>query len=396
MAIYKYSAKDINSKKVYGKVEANSREEVVSLLRSQNLYLLQCKEKEESMSQYKIPLKDLSEFCRQLGTMISSGMSLIVAMGIVTKRESNVKLEKVYKAVYIKLQQGFTLSNALASQGKAFPNLMINMMRASESSGLMDKTLIKLANQFDKENKINSKVKTAMYYPIGLVIVTLIVVLLVFTIILPNFLIVFEGMEMPLITKVMFGISDVIIHYWYWILIVVLVLIAIFTYALRIDKVRLRFDEMKLSVPIAGKLLVIIYTGRYARSMSSLYSSGVSMINSLNLARTTINNKYIEQQFDQVMKSVRDGTNLSTAINEVDGFDAKLPSSIYVGEESGRLDEMLDRIADDFDFESEIAIEKLVILLQPLMIIILGVLICLVVISVLLPIYGLYSSVSGK
>ena len=120
------------------------------------------------------------------------------------------------------------------------------------------------------------------------------------------------------------------------------------------------------------------------------------MINSLNLAKTTINNAYIEKQFDEVVATVRDGTNLSSAIHNIDGFDSKLANAVYVGEESGKLDDMLQRTADDFDFESEMAIEKMVTLLQPVMIIILGVMICLVVVSVILPIYGMYGSVSGK
>lgn len=396
MATYKYTAKDINSKKFHGKVEANSREELVSLLRSDNLYLLQCKELTEESNRYKIRLKELSELSRQLGTMVSSGMSLIIAMGIVTKRETNPKLSKIYKDVYVKLQQGFTLSNAMVSQGNAFPYLMINMLRASESTGMMDKTLMKLAVQYEKENKMNSKVKTAMFYPATLILITIGVVMLVFTVILPNFLDLFEGMEMPMVTQVMFMISDAIINYGHWILIGILVMIAAISYLLRVEKIRLKFDELKLSLPIVGKLLTVIYTARFARSMSSLYSSGVSMINSLNLAKSTINNTYIESQFDEVVKLVRDGTNLSSAIQKVNGFDAKLANSIYVGEESGRLDDMLDRIADDFDFESEIAIERMVTLLQPIMIIVLGLIICIVVVSVLLPIYGMYGSVSGK
>lgn len=396
MATFKYTAKDINSKKFHGKIEANSRAELVNLLRSDNLYLLKCSKMSDDENRYKIKLKELSELCRQVGTMISSGISLIMAMNIITKRENNPKLEKIYKDIYIKLQQGFTLSSALSAQGEAFPHLMINMIHASESTGMMDKTLIKLADQYDKDSKINAKVKSAMFYPIILIIITIAVVMLVFTVILPNFLDLFEGMEMPLITKIMFAISDVIIQQGHWILIIILMMIAGFSFLLRIEKVRLKFDKFKLSIPKVGSLLKIIYTARYARSMSSLYSSGVSMINSLNLAKTTINNTYIESQFEKVVRAVRDGSNLSTAIHDVDGFDAKLSNAIYVGEESGNLDDMLQRTADDFDFESEMAIEKMVTLLQPVMIIVLGIIICVVVISVILPIYGLYGSVSGK
>lgn len=397
MATFKYIAKDINSKKYHGKREVNSREELVALLRSENLYLLKCKEIEEEKSHYKIKLKELSEMCRQIGTMIASGISLIMAMNIIAKRETNEQLGKIYKDIYVKLQQGYTLSNAMAMQGNAFPSLMISMIRSSESSGLMDKTLLRLADQYDKDNKINAKVKSAMTYPIILVIVTFGVLILIFTAIMPNFIDAFTDIELPLITKIMFAISDAIINYGPWILIVILLIIAGISFALRNKTVRYKFDHFKLKIPKVGNLLKIIYTARFARSMSSLYSSGVSMINSLNLAKTTVNNAYIEKQFDAVIRAVRDGTNLSTAINDVDGFDIKLANAIYVGEASGQLDDMLQRTADDFDFESEMAIDRMVTLLQPIMIIILGIIICIVVVvAVILPAYSAYNQVSGK
>ena len=154
--------------------------------------------------------------------------------------------------------------------------------------------------------------------------------------------------------------------------------------------------KIKVHCPKVGYLTKIIYTARFARSMSSLYTSGVSMLNSLALARGTINNVYIASQFDEVIKQVRDGTNLSQAISIIDGFDPKLASSVYIGEESGKLDQTLLNVADDFDYEAELATEKMVTLLQPLMIIILGVIIGTIIISVMLPLYSLYGSIGSS
>ena len=272
---------------------------------------------------------------------------------------------------------------------------MINMIKASESTGLLDQTLSKLAVQFEKNHKINAKVKTAMFYPMLLGVITVGVLLLVFTVILPSFLDLFEGTTMPWITKVMFGISDLILNHSYLLLIVSVGLILGIRLSLRIDSVRLAFDQIKIKIPKVGKLLKVIYTARFARSMSSLYSSGVSMITALNLAKGTINNQYIEKQFDEVIQKVKNGSLLSSSIQGVEGFDEKLINYVYVGEESGRLDEMLEMVADDFDFEAEMAIEKLVNLLQPIMVIILGIVICSVVVSVLLPVYELYGNISA-
>ncbi|WP_270639277.1 type II secretion system F family protein [Longibaculum muris] len=396
MATFKYIAKDINSKKYHGKREVNSREELVTLLRSENLYLLKCKEIVKEENRKKMKLNDLSEFCRELGTMVSSGISLIMAMNIIAKRTPSPKLQALYKDIYVKLQQGLSLSDALAAQGEMFPSLMINMFRASESTGMLDKTSMKLATQFDKDNKLQNKVKSAMMYPMILVIVTIFVVIAVFTLILPNFFDMFGDAPIPLITQVMFGISKAMIADWEWFLIGVLIIICIITMSMRVTKIRFAWDKFKVHCPKVGYLTKIIYTARFARSMSSLYTSGVSMLNSLALARGTINNVYIASQFDEVIKQVRDGTNLSQAISIIDGFDPKLSSSVYIGEESGKLDQTLLNVADDFDYEAELATEKMVTLLQPLMIIILGVIIGTIIISVMLPLYSLYGSIGSS
>lgn len=396
MATFKYIAKDINSKKYHGKREVNSREELVALLRSENLYLLKCKEIVKEENRKKMKLNDLSEFCRELGTMVSSGISLIMAMNIIAKRTPNPKLQALYKDIYVKLQQGLSLSDALAAQGEMFPSLMINMFRASESTGMLDKTSMKLATQFDKDNKLQNKVKSAMMYPMILVVVTIFVVIAVFTLILPNFFDMFGDAPIPLITQVMFGISKAMIANWEWFIIGILIIICIITMSMRVTKIRFAWDKFKVHCPKVGYLTKIIYTARFARSMSSLYTSGVSMLNSLALARGTINNVYIASQFDEVIKQVRDGTNLSQAISTVDGFDPKLASSVYIGEESGKLDQTLLNVADDFDYEAELATEKMVTLLQPLMIIILGVIIGTIIVSVMLPLYSLYGSIGSS
>ena len=395
MATFRYTAKDINSKKITGKAEANSREELVAMLRLQNLFLLKCKNIDKVEKKQKMKNKELSEFCRELGAMISSGISLIMAMNILTKRATNQKSKEIYKEIYVKLQQGLSFSDTLASMPGVFPPLMINMFRASESTGMMDVTAKKLAVQFDKDNKLQNKVRSAMLYPMILIVVTVVVVIAVFTLILPSFFDVFGDIELPLITQIMFAISKAMLAHWEWFLIGILLIIFIMTMLMKLPKIRFSWDKFKVHAPKIGYLTRIIYTARFARSMSSLYTSGVSMLNSLALAKATINNSYVESQFDEVISQVRSGTSLSQAVSIIDGFDPKLSSSIYIGEESGQLDQMLTNVADDFDYEAELATEKMVTFLQPLMIIILGFVIGTIIISVILPMYTLYGSIGA-
>ena len=395
MATFRYTAKDINSKKITGKAEANSREELVAMLRLQNLFLLKCKNIDKVEKKQKMKNKELSEFCRELGAMISSGISLIMAINILTKRATNQKSKEIYKEIYVKLQQGLSFSDTLASMPGVFPPLMINMFRASESTGMMDVTAKKLAVQFDKDNKLQNKVRSAMLYPMILIVVTVVVVIAVFTLILPSFFDVFGDIELPLITQIMFAISKAMLAHWEWFLIGILLIIFIMTMLMKVPKIRFSWDKFKVHAPKIGYLTRIIYTARFARSMSSLYTSGVSMLNSLALAKATINNSYVESQFDEVISQVRSGTSLSQAVSIIDGFDPKLSSSIYIGEESGQLDQMLTNVADDFDYEAELATEKMVTFLQPLMIIILGFVIGTIIISVILPMYTLYGSIGA-
>jgi putative type II secretion pathway protein xcpS len=175
-------------------------------------------------------------------------------------------------------------------------------------------------------------------------------------------------------------------------LIGVLCMVALIAGMLRVEKIRYKVDQMKLKFPKLGKLLGTIYTSRFARNMCSLYTSGISIINGLMIVKDNIGNKYIESQFDQVIRMVRNGTSLSQSIQKIDGFDAKLASSIYIGEESGKLEDMLSSLADDFDYEAEMATQKMVAMLEPIMIIFLALIVLCVMLSVLLPIYQMYQN----
>lgn len=396
MAIYKYVARDINAKKITGKTVARDEHELSQLLRVKDMYLISHKDitKEETKN-YKMKLKELANFCREIGTMMNSGLPLIRTVSILASREDNKKLKAIYNDIYVKLQQGQTLSDALKEQGKAFPDILIQMVRSGEASGNMQDTMMVLNNQFTNDNKIKNKVKSAMTYPVILGIVTIVVLLIVYTAVLPSFFSMFEGMELPLITEINIIISKFIMSYWYALLIGILVLILIIVSLLQLPKVKYQFDRFKLKMPIIGKLMKIIYTSRFARTLCSLYSSGISIVNAMVIVKSTIGNKYIETQFDNSIKAVRNGEALSVAIGMIDGFDIKLTSSVYIGEESGNLEDLLSSLADDFDYEAMLASEKMVAILEPAMIIVLAVVICVIIISVLVPIYSMYQNVGS-
>lgn len=396
MPSYQFSAKTLESKKVSGRRDAPDEKTLITQLRSEGLYPLQVKEAARASEQSgKLKTAEISEFCREIGTMLASGISLVRAMEILLQRSMKPMVHMVYESVYVMLQQGHTLSEAMSMQGNAFPELLINMFRAGENSGQLERTALKMADHFQKEHKLHSKLKNAATYPVILIILTVAIMILIFTVVLPTFFDLFEGIELPIYTQIVIAISNFLTQYWYVLLIIVLLVTMTWILLLRISKVRIAFDHFKLRLPKIGKLFRTIYTARFARTLCSLYSSGISLVNAIGTAVETVGNRYISSQFEQVIRDVRAGKPLSQAIQQVEGLDPKLKSIIYIGEESGRLDEMLSSAADSFDYDAEIASQRMVTIMEPLMIVIMAVIIGVVMISVMVPIYTLYQSIES-
>ncbi|MEG1244053.1 MAG: type II secretion system F family protein, partial [Oscillospiraceae bacterium] len=217
---------------------------------------------------------------------------------------------------------------------------------------------------------------------------------LLFTVVLPKFGEMFKE-NIPPMTKLMFNISAFMQSYWY----IVLIVIAGIIFGVKILKmqpnIRIALDKFKLKIPKLGKLWKIIYTARFARTLSSLYASGISLVEALIIAKGTIGNEYISSQFDNLVKEVRNGMTVSEAIAQVDGFDPKLSSTILIGEETGKLDEMLESTAESFDYEAEQASGRMTALIEPVMLVVMAVIVGTVMISVIQPIYGMYDNIGG-
>jgi type IV pilus assembly protein PilC len=269
------------------------------------------------------------------------------------------------------------------------------MYASGEASGQLEHVASKMAVHYEKEYKLNKKVQGAMTYPIILMVATVLVVLVIFTLILPTFFELFEDMDLPAVTQAVMAISWFMQNHWLWAIIAVLIMIAVIQYLLRIWKIALWYDAQKLGFPVVGKLLKIIYTARFARTLSSLYSSGVSIITALSISATIVGNKAIQVQFDELIKDVRNGDPLSEAVGRVRGFDKKLSTSIMIGEESGNLDTMLISTAESFDYEAEVATTRMVQILEPVLIVFMALIICFIMMSVMLPIFSLYNNIAN-
>ncbi len=397
MANYRYRAQDAEGKVVTGLQNAADEQELHLRLRAKELMLLDCKEITGKKFYKAFKNKTLAEYARQIGTLLRSGVTLVKALQMLSEDEAATPYEKeVYTAITNNVMQGVPLSEAMENLGGVFPPLMINMFRSAENTGNMDATALKVADQYSKEDRLNSKVKSATIYPKILSVIIVLVVAIIFGYVLPQFDDLFQSMPvLPLPTRIMLFISDFVKNYWYAIIIFVAVVWTAWYFIKKIPAVVYVLDRAKVHLPKFGRLFKVIYTARFARTLSSLYSSGIPIINCLTIAKKTIGNAYIEAQFDQVIADTQAGEPLSVALSKVDGFIAKMISSVRVGEEAGSLESMLNSIADDMEFESERAIQQMVAMIEPVMIIVMAVIVGFIMISVIVPIYQSYSTIGA-
>ncbi len=395
MGKFKYVAIDMKNNKVRATIEARSENEVKKQVKAKGLILLEVKEVGQSTLSYKFKASELAEFSRQLADMLSSGITVVRALEILKNRDFKPQLLKAYEKLYENVSKGITLSDAMRMEGRTFPELLINMYASGEASGQLENCATKMGNHYEKENILNGKIKSASMYPMILGVLCVAVIIIIFVFVLPNFFAIFDTMDatLPPITVFMIGFSDALSEMWHIYAIVGAAIIFFLSKIAKIPSIKLQIDKIKLRTPKLGKLLKIIYTARFSRTLASLYSSGLSMISAIEISSTTVGNSYITSQFKDVISSVRNGMNLSESVGLVEGFDKKLPSVIYIGEESGRLDSMLESVAESYDFEAQNATEKIVQLIQPIMLVIMAGLILVVMMSVMLPLLSLYQNI---
>ncbi len=369
-------------------------EDLKKSMKEKDLYLIDYREinPKEVMGK-KLSTKSLVVFSRQLSTMIAAGIPIIQALDMLQSKADNKRSKDIYRNIFENVQKGNSLSDSMLAQRGAFPDLLTNMVRAGELGGTLDQSLFRMSSHFEKEAKLSSKIKSASIYPAILGSVSVIVVLLLVTFVLPTITSMFDPALMPASTKVILAISHFLINNWIILIISLVALIVGLRLALRVKSVKISFDKMKLRLPIFGKLNRTVYSARCARAFASLYSSGVQTLDMIETAGKVLNNSYLLDKFEGVLEGVSRGDLISQAIEQTHEFDQMLSSMIYIGEESGSLGEILSSTADYFDNEADAALQRMVAMIEPIMIVILGFVIGFIVISIMQPIFTMYGSV---
>jgi len=391
MATFSYVATDVNGNISRGRENADNHFDLIEKLKGRHLYLTSYKELEEKaqMVTYKYKTKALAFLCRQMSSMLVAGISVVRALHIMVTQEKNKKAKMLLNEIYEQVQTGKSLSEALASKPGSFPNLFLSMVSAGEASGNLDMIMTRVADHYAKENKTNNKIKSAMTYPIILGLLTILIVVGLFTFIFPMFLDLFQDAEeIPPLSAALMNISQFMTHNPHIIIGAIAVILVFGRAALKTPSVRYKVDQYMLKIPKAGELLGIIYTARFARTMSNLFASGLQMVECIEKSAQTLGNIYIIERFKEVVENVKRGEPLSSALIKINVFNAIFTAMVVVGEESGSLDSILSKTADYYDEESDAAITNLVSMLEPVMIIVLGGAVGLVLAGIFPLIYG--------
>lgn len=400
MPKFKYRAMNEAGERIEGTYEAASKDLVMDMISTNNYYPLKIEELNEGTkidfsSMVRVKTKDIAIFCRQFYTMLDAGLSINSALHILAEQITNKKLRSALVKVEEEVRKGATLSEAMKEQKQIFPELLVNMVETGEVSGNLDSIMLRMSNHYEKENKINNKIKNAMIYPIVLAIVAISVITIILVFVMPIFVEMFtsSGVQLPTSTKILLGLSSELRNNYILVLLSLTAIIFLIRYYLKTDNGELFINKVKLSFPIIKGLNEKIVVSRFTRTLATMLASGIPLVQGLQVVSSVVGNKIVQEALEKAREKVMMGEGLADPIKETRLFPPMLSSMIKIGEESGALDDILNKTADFYDEELDAAITAFTAILEPIMIVIMAVLVGFLMISILQPMFGMYNTV---
>ncbi|MGN1083629.1 MAG: type II secretion system F family protein [Lachnospiraceae bacterium] len=403
MIDYIYTAVGKDGKQVKGTISAASEERAMKLLKEQGL--LPTKVAQQTIFNKDINIsfgggvkpRDLSVFCRQFQSILNAGVTIVEALGMLSDQTENKTFAQAIRETQAAVQKGSTLAEAMKEHPKVYPTLLVNMVEAGEASGSLETAMERMSVQFEKSSKLKALIKKAMMYPIVIIFVAFAVLIAMSVVVIPQFATMFESMgsELPAITKAVMAFSDFIIHRWYLLIIIIVVAVAgIRTFA-KTEAGQEFFGKVSIKLPIFGKLIVKNASASFARTLSTLVSAGISLSDALEITSRSMKNILFRRAILEARKEVEQGANLSEPLRNSGLFPQMIPQMIKIGEETGNIDGMLTKTADYYEDEVEIATGSLTTLMEPLIIVVLGVIVGVLVIAMYMPMISMYSGLEG-
>lgn len=398
MIIYEYTARNASTgQKIKAEVEAENIQSAANLIKNQGLSPLDIKPKAATSTGFKkyfnrIKTNDKVLFSRQLSTLINAGLPLVQSLRNVAQQTENKYLKVIITQVISDVEGGVSLASALGKHPNAFNKVFISMVAAGEASGTLDKALERLANQQEKDAEILGKVRGAMIYPAVVLVVMFAVIGFMIVKVLPQVEILYQdlpGASLPLITRILLSISKAVTKFWYVVVIALGIFAVIMNRWIKTASGRSFIDGLKMKIWPVGPLFMKLYMARFARTGATLVSSGVPLLQMLEITGDAISNVHVEDSLKKAAEKVKGGKALSEALENDPNFLQLVPNMIQIGEQSGALEQMLEKIADYYEKEVDEQIRNVSSIIEPVLMVILGVFAFIIVAAVLLPIYGL-------
>ncbi len=400
MPLFEYTAKNAtNGQIMKGQMQAQTRDEVVGHIRKNRLILVNIREAPKqlkfSLGQPGIKTRDVVIFTRQFATMINSGLPLVQSLSILAAQTENKSLKEVTKQVVFDVEAGNTLADAFSRHPKAFSGLFVNMVAAGEAGGILDTILLRLATFLEKNDALVRKVKSAMIYPAVIMSVAAIAITVLLIFVIPVFQSMFASvnMELPLPTRVVIGMSEFLIGYWWAILGAIIGTVFLIRQYYATPDGHRNIDRMMINSPVLGDVIRKSAVSRFTRTLGTLISSGVSILDGLEITAKTAGNRVIHDAVMESRNSIAGGETIAAPLERSKVFPPMVISMIAVGEQTGGLDEMLSKIADFYDEEVDVAVGALLSLMEPVMIVVLGVVVGGMVVAMYLPIFDMMNAI---
>ena len=403
MEQFKYKARKRDGTVVYGTVNAPNEAAVAAFIRKQDMYVANIEAAKKkglftgALFEESINLYDISIFARQFATLLGAGVPLLTGLEILTQQSAKERLRTGLGQITTGVREGKSLSASMSEFPKVFPELMTNMVAAGEAGGILEIVMDRLAAQFEKDYRMNAKFKSAMIYPAIVLSVAAVVVAIIMMFVMPVFVGLFEQLkiELPFVTRVVIGISNFLGHYWYLVLAALIGLFLLYKWAGTKESFRLWRDGIYLKVPIFGDLYNKIIITRFARTFASLSRSGVPILNAMTIVSKATGSLQAERVLNQARGSLRRGRTLADPMEASGMFPPIVISLVNIGEETGALDTMLDKVADFYGAEVDDTIGRLQTIMDPILIVILGVIIGTLAIALLLPMFEIVTKVGS-
>lgn len=404
MQTFQYVAKDWNGETSEGRCSAANRSEALEKLRAQDLFVISIREQSAAQRiglsgfsfkrKSKPKSRDFMVFCRQFTTMLQAGITVLQVLKTLAEQSENEALREKLGEITLDVERGSDLAGAMKKHGDFFPEIITSMVEVGEAGGLLDTVMERLSDHFERQHDMEAKIRSATTYPLVISVFAIGVLFMMMFFVLPRFATMFEpmGIEMPALTRALLGFANLLTRFWYLGLALLILLIFLGRRYFKTEEGRLLKDRFSLKAPVFGAVYTKMLTARFTRTLATLLSSGVTLVSALELVEAVVGNRVLSEVLAKTGQAIRRGQNISQPLGASGVFPPMMVRMVDIGEESGSLDEMLSRTADFYEADVTYFLDRLATIIEPLLLIVIGVVVALLLLSIFTPLLKMYQS----